>query len=211
VKDGNYEPVCETCHNPTHSLGFDYDSFRKNISHIQIAAMTPAEREALGGSRPGSLMPVDVAYVGSEACKSCHEAEFATWEKSPHSHSLRSLETRNKSNDAKCLACHTTGFGLQGGFPKSAVSQPQTHTDLARVGCESCHGPGQAHVPKEAKKIGTIISLGDKCDSCVILQICGACHDDDNDPGFAFEVLDKIEKQRHGTIEAGTGKPLSGE
>ena len=42
----------------------------------------------------------------------------------------------------------------------------------------------------------------------MILQICGSCHDDDNDPGFAFEVLDKIEKQRHGTIEAGTGKPL---
>jgi hypothetical protein len=51
------------------------------------------------------------------------------------------------------------------------------------------------------------VSLGDKCDSCVILQICGSCHDDANDPGFEFEVIDKIEKQRHGTIEAGTGKP----
>jgi hypothetical protein len=41
----------------------------------------------------------------------------------------------------------------------------------------------------------------------VILQICGGCHDDANDPGFEFEVLDKIEAQRHGTIEPGTGKP----
>ena len=48
---------------------------------------------------------------------------------------------------------------------------------------------------------GTILSLGDKCDSCVILQICGTCHDEANDPGFAFEVIEKIEVQRHGTIE----------
>jgi hypothetical protein len=60
-----------------------------------------------------------------------------------------------------------------------------------------------------ATKIGTIVSLGDKCDSCVILQICGACHDDANDPGFEFEVQDKIDLIRHGTIEAGTGKPLT--
>jgi hypothetical protein len=41
----------------------------------------------------------------------------------------------------------------------------------------------------------------------VILQICGSCHDDANDPGFEFEVIEKIEAQRHGTIEPGTGKP----
>jgi hypothetical protein len=61
-------------------------------------------------------------------------------------------------------------------------------------------------VQQGAAKIGSIVSLGDKCDSCVIMQICGSCHDDVNDPGFEFEVLDKIEAQRHGTIEPGTGK-----
>jgi peroxiredoxin len=209
VTAGDYEPVCKSCHNPTHSLGFDYDAFRKNVSHIQIAAMTPSERDALGGERPGNLLPTDISYVGSEACKSCHGAEFATWEGSPHAHSLASLDDRGKTNDASCLSCHTTAFGLPGGFPVQASPNPAGHPDLARVGCESCHGPGAAHVPKNAKKIGSIISLGDKCDSCVILQICGGCHDDANDPGFAFEVLDKIEHQRHGTLEAGTGKPLS--
>jgi hypothetical protein len=42
----------------------------------------------------------------------------------------------------------------------------------------------------------------------VILQICGSCHDAANDPGFEFAVKAKIDKIRHGTIEAGTGKPL---
>jgi hypothetical protein len=40
----------------------------------------------------------------------------------------------------------------------------------------------------------------------VILQICGGCHDDANDPGFEFHVEDKIEAQRHGTIEPSSGK-----
>jgi hypothetical protein len=61
-------------------------------------------------------------------------------------------------------------------------------------------------VGEGAARIGTNLSLGDKCDSCVILQICGGCHDDANDPGFEFEVQAKIDRQRHGTIEPGTGK-----
>jgi peroxiredoxin len=207
VTDGDYEPVCLTCHNPTHSLGFEYKSFRRNVSHLQIAAMTPEQRATLGGTRPGSLMPTGAAYVGSDACRSCHASEFATWRQSPHARSLASLEAKGRSADTTCLSCHTTAFDLPGGFAKTA--QASAHPDLARVGCESCHGPGEAHVEKNAPKLGTIISLGDKCDSCVILQICGSCHDDANDPGFAFEVIEKIEKQRHGTIEAGTGKPLA--
>jgi len=54
--------------------------------------------------------------------------------------------------------------------------------------------------------VGTIISLGDKCDSCVILQICGSCHDAENDPDFEFSVEQKIDAQRHGTIEPAAGK-----
>jgi hypothetical protein len=118
---------------------------------------------------------------------------------------VKTLEVKHKQTDPDCLRCHTTAYGRPGGFPeKGLVAQ---HADLAAVGCESCHGPGGDHVAPDAQKIGTIVSLGDKCDSCVILQICGACHDDANDPGFEFEVKRKIETQRHGTIEPGTGKP----
>jgi peroxiredoxin len=206
VANGNYAPVCVTCHNATHSLGFEYSSFRKNVSHTGIAAMTAEQRAALGGARPGNLMPTGAAYVGSDACGSCHPKEFASWSAGPHAQAVETLKAKGKADSAECLACHTTAFDLPGGF--SPKASPADHPDLARVGCESCHGPGEAHVAKDASRIGTIISLGDKCDSCVILQICGSCHDDANDPGFAFEVVDKIERQRHGTIEAGTGKPL---
>ncbi len=43
--------------------------------------------------------------------------------------------------------------------------------------------------------------LTEKCESCVILQICGSCHDEANDPNFEFELTDKLEKVKHGFQE----------
>ena len=120
---------------------------------------------------------------------------------------MKPLVERGEDGKAACLECHTTGYGKTGGFDPALPHAQQP--DLARVGCESCHGPGGDHIKPEAKKIGSIISLGDKCDSCVILQICGACHDPENDPDFEFNVDDHIDRQRHGTTEPGTGNPLS--
>ncbi len=213
VTAGNYEPVCVTCHDTEHSLGFEYAAFVPRVSHranADLASLSPEERERVLAERRKprtDLLPTTATYVGSAACQSCHEAEYATWSKQPHAHALASLTEKGKAGDADCLACHTTAYGRPGGFP--AGGEAQAHPDLAVVGCESCHGPGGDHVAEGARRLGTIVSLGDKCDSCVILQICGSCHDDANDPGFEYEVLDKIEAQRHGTIEAGTGKPLA--
>jgi len=207
---GDYSAACAVCHTPDHSLGFDYATFRPQISHAQNAHVTqlsPEERQAflekIGARR--DVLPTNAQHVGSESCQECHQSEYETWAASPHATAVETLSKADKSTDADCLACHTTGFGRPGGFPKDGAVE--SHTDLARVGCESCHGPGAEHVEAGAAKIGSIVSLGDKCDSCVIMQICGSCHDDVNDPGFEFEVLEKIEAQRHGTIEPGTGQP----
>jgi peroxiredoxin len=212
VVGGDYSKQCLQCHDEKHSLGFDYASFVPRISHAanaHLLALPAKEREKIlaeRGAVRAQLLPTSAAYVGSDACKSCHPAEHATWLSSPHASSFATLAKAGKDADASCIACHTTGLGKTGGFPTGAKGAD--HPDLARVGCESCHGPGGNHVGADAPKRGTILSLGDKCDSCVILQICGSCHDDANDPGFEFEVVQKIEKNRHGTIEAGTGKPL---
>jgi hypothetical protein len=197
----SYAQVCQGCHDAKHSLGFDYGTFLPRISHARIAALSPAQRAALVADRrkPRDVLPTRAKVVGSDACRSCHPAEFETWSRQPHARAVASLEERGKANEAECLRCHTTAYGRPGGFPSGGA--PADHPDLARVGCESCHGPGGDHVGPDAPKRGTIVSLGDKCDSCVILQICGSCHDDENDPGFRFEVKEKIERQRHGTIE----------
>jgi len=163
-----------------------------------------ARIEALGATRK-ALLPTDAAYVGSEACRSCHPTEFSIWAEGGHARAGATLTAKGEAGKESCLACHTTGFGKPGGFARAEPLSAQP--DLGRVGCESCHGPGGDHVGENARRVGTIVSLGDKCDSCVILQICGGCHDDANDPGFEFAVQAKIDRQRHGAIEPGTGAP----
>lgn len=210
AKEG-YEPVCLGCHDPKHSLGFEYKTFLPQISHAANAhflTLGLEEKRRLLEERArlrSNPLPEDARYVGSEVCGNCHAAEFATWKASPHAASITSLQQKGEAANPACLGCHTTGMGRPGGFPTGG--QVKNHPDLARVGCESCHGPGGAHVAEGATRLGSIVSLGDKCDSCVILQICGSCHDDANDPAFEFSVEEKIEAQRHGTIEPGTGKP----
>jgi peroxiredoxin len=211
-EEPDYEATCEVCHNPKHSLGFDYASFLPRVSHeenLQLTEFSLEERRRIleERARPRQdLLPTSAEYTGSAACESCHEDEYATWSKQPHAAAIAKLEAPAETEDPECLRCHTTAFGKPGGFP--ADGRPAEHADLAVVGCESCHGPGGDHIEPEGPKIGNIIALGDKCDSCVILQICGSCHDEANDPGFEFELVHKIELQRHGTIEPGTGKPL---
>jgi peroxiredoxin len=208
VQAGDYRPVCVSCHDAKHSLGFDYASFLPRISHAANAALAslPAdERRRLAverRQRREALLPTAPAYVGSDACKSCHAAEHARWSVHAHARATASLEHAGKGGDAGCRTCHTTGLGKPGGFP--AGGRPAEHPGLVGVGCESCHGPGGDHVAPGAPKRGSIVSLADKCDSCVILKVCGSCHDAANDPGFEYEVKRKIEAQRH------SDRPLGG-
>ncbi len=195
----SYERVCKGCHDSKHSLGFDYESFAARISHTAIAQLSRIQRKELltGRDQPRDLLPRNANIVGSLACKGCHEQEYARWAKGAHARSVDSLRRKGKEADSACLRCHVTAYGRPGGFPKNA--RVDKHRELAKVGCESCHGPGGKHVADGAARVGDIVSLGDKCDSCVILQICGNCHDEANDPGFRFNVSKYIEAQRHGS------------
>ncbi|HEY2774316.1 MAG TPA: multiheme c-type cytochrome [Candidatus Binatia bacterium] len=193
--------ICEKCHDPEHSLGFDYAKFLPKVSHAAIAALSDPERAKLvsGRGQPRDLLPASSAIVGSMACRSCHEREYSTWSHSAHARSTESLVSDRKGSDPKCVHCHVTGYARAGGFPDGG--KLNAGDDLARVGCESCHGGGADHVRSGGKQAASIVRLGDKCDTCVILQICGTCHDDANDPDFRFNVVHKIDAQRHGTAQ----------
>src|SRR5579862_5073505 len=47
-----------------------------------------------------------------------------------------------------CVTCHTQGDTLKG-TPHAQAKNPRT--PAATHGCESCHGPGKAHVDDDAK------------------------------------------------------------
>lgn len=115
----------------------------------------------------------DVAYSGSKQCKSCHEREYAIWEKSKHNIAWETLKADGHDADPDCVGCHTTGIESTGGF----LIEEKT-PQLTDVGCESCHGASAAHVmtPKEAPlpKAGK--------------ESCMSCHKLQNSPNFKFET-----------------------
>ncbi|MBI5212613.1 MAG: hypothetical protein HY957_04490 [Nitrospirae bacterium] len=93
-----------------------------------------------------------------------------------------------KSFDKECASCHYTGYTLtktpEDEYIAGAVNDPNGEFDIdgdgapneLNIGCETCHGPGSAHVkaPK-AKKASTIVSPG-KLSTERASVICGQCH-----------------------------------
>lgn len=95
-------------------------------------------------------------FVGPGKCKECHEKQYASWKKTRMANSFNVLRPGEKAQEKRtagldpdmdythyetCLPCHTTGYGLVGGF----VSIEKT-PDMAGVTCEACHGHGGTYV-----------------------------------------------------------------
>lgn len=116
--------------------------------------------------------PANYRIAGSQACLSCHAESAMVWIHSLHASAGAVLMPRHFQADPDCLRCHTTGYGLAGGF----VSPRQT-PQLYGVGCENCHGPGEAHVLDP--KVHTLFLAFDQCIRC---------HDEENSPTFKRDV-----------------------
>jgi hypothetical protein len=145
-------------------------------------------------------------FVGVRACAQCHDATahgnaMASWRASPHANAFATLAKSTESaprqcdnlnlwvvtmshgeryglptraTEAKeCLPCHSTAFGAG---PKLLAP---TFDRTEGVQCESCHGPGSAHV--EAMSAGTngsaASTLTGYADERAIQKRCGTCHD----------------------------------
>ncbi len=194
-----FEPVCLGCHTEQHSLRFVFAERLPLVSHAanaQLSSLSLEERQKLLEKRDKRERQLfeQGEYIGSAACQGCHAKEHELWAASTHAHAFATLGKSADQKKPDCQRCHTTGFGEPTGFPHAGAT-------LENVGCESCHGPGKSHVDDRGASAGTILRLTEKCDSCVILQICGSCHDDANDPGFEFELDEKLVKVRHGFRE----------
>ena len=107
-------------------------------------------------------------YVGTNKCRMCHLKEHKTWQVTKHASNFDVLEGDEVKN-AECLKCHTTGYGLPGGF----VSVEAT-PDLKSTGCEACHGPGSEHI--EAGKVADKTGPWDKKINKVPQNACIECH-----------------------------------
>ena len=119
-------------------------------------------------------------YVGSDACKPCHEKEYSSFvqyaKKSKSYQSIERLEKGLSAEDLeKCYGCHTTGYGRPGGF----TSIEETPA-LKNAGCEVCHGPGGTHVKTEDS---------DSIKKQPTRQDCETCHTSERVKAFRYKPL----------------------
>lgn len=137
-------------------------------------AVNEANRVAFANLKPPPLGPDDIAYVGSAACGGCHQQAYSWWRNHAHGVAYLTLQQRHKEYNLDCVSCHVTGYGEPGG---STV----THTldgALRNVGCESCHGPGAAHVsdPEKAPMVRVTPE-----------STCIECHNEEHSDLFEYE------------------------
>ena len=57
---------------------------------------------------------------------------------------------KDYSKDISCLPCHTTGYGMPGGYALDKGAS-RMGKDFAGAGCESCHGPGSRYIKLHTK------------------------------------------------------------
>lgn len=158
---------------------------------------------------PGLRTPGEAQYVGSEACKRCHEDAYGVWKKSGHSHAFDTLvKAKNPSNrqfDPECIVCHTVGFGYKTGY----IDEKKT-PKLKDVGCESCHGPASLHVRNPnneewQKRLNPWRHMPVSRDKQLLAIdiMCQKCHDMENDVHWT----DGGFKKKWPKIEHPTPKP----
>jgi hypothetical protein len=155
--------------------------FRRDLAARDLSA-------ADSGLAPAATarIPADSHIAGSASCAACHEEDGGHWRASAHARAWETLVHAEAQADSYCQQCHTTGFGIAGGF----VSAGRV-ADRGGVGCESCHGPSAAHAARPALK--TPFTARDQCVTC---------HDHENSP--KFEYASYWEKILHGAQGART-------
>ncbi|MCE9594778.1 MAG: cytochrome c family protein [Planctomycetes bacterium] len=139
-------------------------------------------------------------YIGAQKCKTCHSAkdtgnQFEALSHMKHSHAFEVLATDAAKKTAKekgiddpqkadaCVKCHVTAFGV-------------AEADLAKgfdrtigIQCETCHGPGEAHMKArmaaaatedpDAPKVYKGVPEGEVV-THPAMAVCTGCHNTDS-------------------------------
>ncbi|MHC4423602.1 MAG: multiheme c-type cytochrome [Planctomycetota bacterium] len=139
------------------------------------------------------------AYAGVKACKMCHLKQYKTWKTTKMAKTFEVLKPgvraeakaklkfdpqKDYTKDVKCLECHTTGFGMPGGYkiPKAGDSKAAKRAkENSGTTCEACHGPGSKYkaIHKEVmrkKRKYTLEELYQVGQYRVDVKTCTTCH-----------------------------------
>jgi len=139
------------------------------------------------------------SYVGIKKCKTCHMKQYKTWKTTKMAKTFDVLKPgvraeakaklkfdpqKDYTKSVKCLECHTTGFGMPGGYKMSEVGDSKSAKRAKNnegITCEACHGPGSKYIAihKNAmtkKQKYTLDELHQAGQYEIDVKICTTCH-----------------------------------
>lgn len=193
---------CEGCHDKKHSIAFSVAKGLPHLDHYRGAALsadafTDELRKLHTGEKERPLLAFSEGpHVGSAACAECHGSEHTWWTGDAHGKAMTSLagkthEGAPAAQQVACVRCHASPTRHGGVAPTELDAFALAE---GGVGCESCHGPGAAHV---AAGGGTdnIEGLGEDCPVCVLEALCTSCHTAEWDP--TWDLDRRLEAVRH--------------
>ena len=162
-----------------------------------LAQMTQEYLDAINAPPTGVPELRRAGFVGTVACKECHEGEYEDWRTTRHAGAWATLEDTGRLNEASCVPCHSTGYSESGAFPARMVP-----FESRNVGCESCHGPGDVHIQYQRYEIyGSLTGearaegLTDPIVRTPPESVCRQCHVAPYDEGWMYQV--KLDRIRH--------------
>jgi hypothetical protein len=170
---------CERCHNDEYPLfkGFDFDEAVKRLKHAAVGADEKVDYDT---------------FAGLAGCFMCHWPNYETWRtyQGPHVRAFEVLDEEGRKNP-ECLACHTTGFSVDGRYPREGKSglrggyrhggAPKAVAKFEGVQCEACHGIN-------CGTYTTVEQIKPRCAGCH----SGACAHDEG-----FDFARDFEKVKH--------------
>jgi tetratricopeptide (TPR) repeat protein len=163
-------------------------------------------------------------YLGyKDGCKSCHFKEWKSWKDTKMANAFDALKpgaspeikakfkldpAKDYTQDPNCLPCHTTGFGLPGGYavPTNAPYKVRKAAEqTSGCTCEVCHGPGSRYAPvhkdvEEKARPYTQDEFYAVGENRVNDRICTRCHNRRSPtvgPDYHFDFKDFKDKDTH--------------
>ncbi|MFQ6131183.1 MAG: cytochrome c3 family protein [Armatimonadota bacterium] len=116
-------------------------------------------------SRPGVAPQIEGAkYLGSKACKLCHEKTVQTKVYEPWSKTKHAQVKPAEGAPPEEVYRHVTGYDAATGEYKEEG-----------VACEACHGPNSLHIAAATKEDKQTLNPA-KMEPAQAVSICGRCH-----------------------------------
>jgi len=121
-------------------------------AQLQAASLATTSRGTeSSGSVPEGRVGESSKYAGAEACKTCHEDLYNSWEKTPHWKTT--LDKKGGPEKMGCEGCHGPGAAHAAeADPAKIVSFKNLSREQSSARCISCHGEAheQSHFSESA-------------------------------------------------------------